>query len=132
MTRFTQQQIEQIERVLNDRYRSLLEEVRDELEGAGEQHYVDLLAGGPPDVGDESVADALADLNAAVVDRQMHEIRAIEAAHDRLKAGTFGECSDCGGDIEFERLRVYPSARRCVRCQDKYEKTYAGESRPSM
>jgi RNA polymerase-binding transcription factor DksA len=32
-----------------------------------------------------------------------------------------GHCVDCGGEIGAERLRVFPDAARCVRCQGTWE-----------
>ena len=132
MKNFTPQQLTRIEQVLNERYSKLIEEVRDELENAGQQQYVELLGRVPADIGDASVADALADFNAAVVDRQIHEIRDIQAARLRLKDGSFGICADCGEEVAFERLMAYPTAKRCVRCQQQREKTFAGEGRHSL
>ncbi|MEW5944179.1 MAG: TraR/DksA family transcriptional regulator [Pseudomonadota bacterium] len=132
MANLTQKQTAQLDQALGDRYQKLIEEVRDELENAGQQQYAELIGRVPADVGDESVADALADFNAAMVDRQIHEIRDIEAARKRLKGGSYGVCTDCGDDIAFERLMAYPTAKRCFRCQQQREKTYAGEGRPSM
>lgn len=132
MANLTQKQTAQLDQALSDRYQKLIEEVRDELENAGQQQYVELIGRVPADIGDESVADALADFNAAMVDRQIHEIRDIEAARKRLKGGSYGACMDCGDDIAFERLMAYPTAKRCVRCQQQREKTYASEGRPSM
>ena len=112
-------------------HKLLLEEIRDELTRSGEQHYVDL-AGRVPDLGDESVADMLADLDAAIVDRQIAEVRTIETTLKRLAAGDYGACVDCGVDIPLERLRAYPTAARCIFCQSIHELTYAHEGRPSL
>ncbi len=131
MASFTQAQMAQINQVLDQRYQSLLEEVRDELGRAGDQTYMELF-GRVTDVGDQSVADALVDMNAAIVDRQIQEIRDIEETRKRMKEASFGVCSDCGGDIEFNRVLAYPTAKRCVRCQQQHEKTYAGEGRPTL
>lgn len=32
------------------------------------------------------------------------------------------ECTECGEDIEEERLQAMPSARRCIKCQVEHEK----------
>lgn len=131
MAKLMREQKAQIEQQLKARYTRLLEEVRDELEASGEQHYIDL-AGRVPDSGDESVANMLTDFDAAIVDRQIHELRDIEAARQRLKEGCFGSCIECGDDIAFERLLAYPTAKRCYPCQDQHEKTFAGEGTPTL
>ena len=40
----------------------------------------------------------------------------IEDAVGRLEDGSFGSCEGCGRPIPGERLRVRPTARRCVGC----------------
>ena len=132
MTALTKAQQSKVEQVLSARYQKLIEEVRDELENTGEKQYMDIIGQVPPDIGDQSVADALADLNAQIIDRQIHEIRDIEDARKRLKDKRYGACIECGDEIAFERLMVYPTAKRCFRCQQQYEKTYARENTPSL
>ena len=131
MAAYTADEVAQLKLSLEKRRQLLLEEIRDELTRSGEQHYVDL-AGRVPDLGDESVADMLADLDAAIVDRQIVEVRTIEVALKRLTSGDYGACVDCGADIPLERLRAYPTAARCISCQSVHELTYAHEGRPTL
>jgi RNA polymerase-binding transcription factor len=127
----TREQTRRLREVLDRRSALLIEEVRTELERSGEQHYIDL-AGRVTDTGDQAVADVLADLGAAIIDRQVNEIRDIEAARRRIEAGTYGECLDCGTDIGFERLMAYPTAKRCIECQGLREKGYAHGGTPRL
>lgn len=131
MATLTADETAQLKKILEQRHQQLLEEIRDELARSGEQHYIDL-AGRVTDPGDESVADMLADMDAAIVDRQVNEVREIETTIKRLAAGDYGSCVDCGADIPFERLRVYPTAMRCISCQAVHEKTFAHEGNPSL
>ncbi len=43
----------------------------------------------------------------------------IEHALDRLDAGTYGACEECGVAIPFERLEAIPAARFCVACSGR-------------
>lgn len=131
MAALTADETAKLKQVLEQRKQQLLEEIRDELARSGEQNYIEL-AGRVTDPGDESVADMLTDLNAAMVDRQVNEVRQIEAACKRLAAGELGSCSDCGIDIPFQRLVAYPTAVRCVTCQSVHEKTYSHEGQPTL
>jgi RNA polymerase-binding protein DksA len=131
MPALTPDQTSQLAQALSTRQKSLLEEVRDELERSGEQHYIDL-AGRVTDSGDQAVADALADLDAAIIDRQVKELRDIDAAQARMRSGSYGVCIDCGQDIGFERLRAYPTAKRCIQCQTKRETRFAHSGTPSL
>lgn len=90
------------------------------------------LAGEAPDAGDRSVADLNADLEAADMERHGGAIQEVEAARARIADGSYGECTDCGDDIGLERLKVNPTALRCIRCQTMYEKTYGAGSTPSL
>jgi RNA polymerase-binding transcription factor DksA len=86
----------------------------------------------PADIGDQSVGDMLADLNLAIVDRHVEEVRAIDAARLRLRQGGYGTCVDCGQELEFARLSAFPTALRCVPCQDQHERTYAHAGTPKL
>ena len=131
MAKLTEDQLAQLKAALQARYLELREEIRSELERSGNEHYADL-AGPAPDPGDESVAHVLVDVAAAVVDRQVHELRETEATLKRLADLDFGDCIDCGGEIGFERLMAYPTARRCTPCQSLHEKTYSHELNPTL
>ena len=131
MSDLTQEQLSKLKRALMERSRKLVAEVRNELEESGNSTYEDM-AGQVGDSGDESVADLLTDLGATLVDRQIHQVREIEAARQRIQDGTYGVCIDCGLDIPFERLLAYPTALRDVQCQTQYEKNYAQEGRPTL
>ena len=49
------------------------------------------------------------------------ELQAIDAAIERIEAGTFGECESCGGEIPKSRLKVIPHARLCIKCKREEE-----------
>lgn len=131
MSSLNPSELETLQAQLGAEYKRLIGEVQEELVGSGEQHYIDL-ATRVADMGDQSVAAALADLDAAMIDRHIHEMRELEAALARVAKGTFGVCVECGGDIGFERLKAYPTAARCIDCQSQHDKQFAHENRPSL
>lgn len=128
----TKAQRAKLERVLDQQYELLLEEVRDALEHSENQQYVELIDRAPADSADQATGDALADLNLAIIDRHVREIRDIEATRLRLEEGSFGACADCGAEIGIERLLAYPTAKRCLTCQQQHEKTFAHEGNPTL
>lgn len=132
MAALDQPQLDQLVKKLNDDNKALVREVRSGLENPADQHRIDLLNREPGDVGDESVADALADFNVARLDRQIQQMRDIDAAFQRIKDGSYGVCIDCGNDIDFDRLQAYPTAKRCIVCQEKHEREYAHEGQSTM
>ena len=61
-----------------------------------------------------SLPDPVAVSRAAALLRRMEEI---DAALDRIDAGTYGTCVHCGTAIPPERLEFRPHAAGCVSCQ---------------
>jgi RNA polymerase-binding transcription factor DksA len=127
----TEKQIQELQGAIEQRRTSLIAELRDDVERVRRDRFEDL-AGAAPDPGDESVATLIADLGHVDMERDLSELRALEAARARLADGSYGVCAECGGDIGVERLRANPAAVRCVHCQRVHEKTFAGPSTSSL
>jgi DnaK suppressor protein len=132
MSALNRSQIDELVMQLKRDYQTLLGEVREELENSGNQHRIDILNSEPGDSGDESLATSLVDLNLTTLDRHIQAIQDIESTFQRVKNGEYGVCIDCGDDIAFNRLHAYPTAKRCVVCQEKRERLYAREGNSSM
>ncbi len=62
------------------------------------------------------------DLEFALDDHESAQIRLIDAALERIKAGSYGQCLDCGDEIPAARLHAAPEAPRCIACQEKLER----------
>lgn len=58
---------------------------------------------------DSEVVDALGNEARA-------EIRNISAALQRIDAGEYGICVECGTEIDKGRMRVHPYAKLCIEC----------------
>jgi DnaK suppressor protein len=116
---------------LRQRRTELLARLGAELAASDEQHLTDL-AGKVHDAGDESVADLLADLDAARMDRQVDELRHIEQALARMVEGSYGVCGDCGENIALARLEAQPAANRCITCQDRHEHAAGAAAAPRL
>ena len=127
----TEKQSEELRGMIERRRNALLGELREDAARTRDMPYSEH-AGQAPDLGDESVATLMADLEQADVTRDLDEFRALEAARERLKDGGYGTCIECGSDIGFERLKAFPAALRCVQCQSRHEKTYGGDPKPSL
>lgn len=132
MTQLKRGDLNQISEKLHDRQMNLLEEVRDELDQRDNQQLIALMGREPGDSGDVSLADAVADLNIQRADRQIHELRDIDAAFARIKSGEFGLCIDCEANIPVQRLLAYPTAKRCMTCQERHERLFAQAGRPKL
>jgi DnaK suppressor protein len=53
----------------------------------------------------------------AINEHETAELGDIEAALERLDAGTYGQCTECGVTIPPARLNAYLTAKRCIDCQ---------------
>jgi len=118
-------QLSELKSKLEQRSRTLREEIRQELLASDEEHYIDL-AGQVHDLEEESVADLLIDLGLSIIDMHINELRDIESALRRIHVGAFGVCIECDDEVELERLRAFPTAKRCLMCQENYERNHAG------
>ncbi len=77
---------------------------------------------------DRESGDVAASVSAASIERDADELREIEGALERMTAGTYGLCADCGLALPAVRLDARPQARRCVRCEGEHERGRAPAS----
>jgi len=73
------------------------------------------------EIGEDRMADLNAEPEVAALERDVVELREIEAAQRRVHEPDFGLCVECDADIPFARLEANPSAKRCVACQARAE-----------
>jgi RNA polymerase-binding protein DksA len=116
---------------LRERAAQLRGEIQRTLERSSDETHV-RIAEQARDIEDDSFSNLIVDLNLAEVDRDADELRRIDTALARLSDGSYGSCEDCGQRIPQARLDAEPTALRCVRCQEIYEKTHAGGSTPRL
>ncbi len=119
-TSLTQEQMHHMRLALLARRKALLDEVTQELASLDHPRYADV-AQEVHDRGDEAVADLLSEINLTVKDLHINEIIEIEAAIARMDAREFGVCIACGDSIASQRLLAFPTAKRCLDCQRRYE-----------
>jgi DnaK suppressor protein len=48
-------------------------------------------------------------------------LQMVETALQRIRGGDFGDCVNCGNEINTKRLEAVPWARYCIECQEKRE-----------
>ncbi len=131
MTHLQASELNGLRQTLTDERTRLRGEIREHLLVIDKERYSDV-AGQVHDTGDESVADLLADVDTAVVGRLITELREVEAALERIAEGSYGLCDECGAEIPYARLQAYPTAIRCVADQERHEKLYAEENKPTI
>ena len=124
MTRNLQnKQIESLQAALRARQTQLREEIRQGLIKSDSEHYVQI-ADSVRELEDESFADLIVDVGLAEIDRDLDELRAIDAALLRVADGSYGVCEACDKPIDVKRLNLTPQALRCIDCQTIFERTH--------
>lgn len=127
----TREQRQEFKQILNERFRALRGEIRDALLRSDSEHYADI-AGQVTDMEDAALADLIVDLDLAEIDRDVEELRDIGAALMRIADNRYGICADCDEAIPVERLRAYPTAKRCLDCQRRHERTHLPGHRTTL
>jgi DnaK suppressor protein len=89
-------------------------EVEDELDDAAGGDDVEPM--------DRVQADVLAESLELLDDLEREQMEAAEAALERIAAGTYGKCPDCGREIPRARLDAVPWAERCEADQERFER----------
>lgn len=116
-------QLEELRNALKARAHQLREEIRQTLLKSDDEQYT-MIADQVRDLEDDSFADLMVDVNLAEIDRDLQELRLIDAAFLHVHDGSYGTCESCESPIEIERLRAAPFASRCFDCQSAYERTH--------
>ena len=132
MSHLSDTDLQAIRTALQSRREALLKQVAAALEESGQTQFTEVLGRSSGDSADEALAISLGDISAARLDREVRQLRALEAASERLRSEDFGTCVDCGAPIPAARLIANPEAMRCVECQEIHEKTHAGQEHGSI
>jgi DnaK suppressor protein len=109
-----------LKQMLDERRREILSEVqgkiRDQREESTWGRVNEVL-----DAGESSEVDIQEDIEFALIQMKAETLTKINEALGRLEEGTYGYCSDCGGEISEQRLRALPFAVRCKECEEARE-----------
>ena len=112
------------------RYKEVLLKLRTRIEGDFEGLRKGIVedAGHPSDM--SHLRTHLADLDDEgleidlIMGQTEHEIlQDIEDALERIEAGTYGACEDCGQPIPERRLRAIPYTVVCIACEEERERS---------
>jgi DnaK suppressor protein len=106
-------------------FQRILEEQREELLRVAQRAATGEVQLDPDDFPDEIDA-ASAEIELALIGRLRARERGllnkIHLALERLENGTFGECADCGEEIDIRRLEARPVAELCIDCKSRQER----------
>jgi len=131
MNQLSQEQLLHFKTTLRNRSQQLRTEIRDTLERSTEETHA-RVAEQARDLEDDSFSNLVVDLNLSEIDSDVDELRRIDSSLKRAADGRYGICDDCGVNIPQPRLDAEPTALRCIRCQERFEKTHAGTNAPTL
>jgi RNA polymerase-binding protein DksA len=109
-------------------YRQLLGKLQGQLGGKIEDVRGTAIQSGEADSGpadtltdsaDKSVHEYEEQVDRALEESELKILTEVEAALQRIDAGTFGKCVTCARPISQERLQAIPYARQCITCANQ-------------
>jgi len=74
-----------------------------------------------PDLGDQATAETDRNFMLRLRGREQRLLKKIDQALERVDAGTFGICEDCGNEINLHRLEARPVTTMCIDCKTLQE-----------
>jgi DnaK suppressor protein len=79
------------------------------------------------DAEEQSVDDFVQEVDLALMQMKSATLGKIDEAIQRLEAGSYGSCAECGAEISEARLKALPFASLCRDCQEREETRVADE-----
>jgi RNA polymerase-binding protein DksA len=76
----------------------------------------------PVDFADRARQQTVVNESLGVAENEARLAKEIDAALERIDAGTYGICEGCGACIAANRLNAMPYAKLCIRCERRVEK----------
>lgn len=70
------------------------------------------------------------EISSHLAETESRELAAVEAALERIREGSYGQCEGCGGKIPKARLEALPYATLCITCQREMEENGELSHRP--
>jgi DnaK suppressor protein len=70
---------------------------------------------------DLSTAELEQTMRVRMRSREALFLKKIDEALERIVDGSFGDCIDCGDEIEIRRLEARPTATHCLSCKEAQE-----------
>jgi len=127
MSDLTEARLRTLEKRLADRETELQARVRAYKEQAAERPS----AQGPnvEDTGEDGEERFRSGIEHVELMRDQEELADIAEARARIADGRYGGCVDCGQAISFERLSAQPTAKRCIKDQEAWEKKHGSSLR---
>ena len=114
---YTTEQLEEFRHLLDEQLHSLVGETKDTVEDMHDATK-DTFA----DPTDRALLESNRNFSLRISDRERRLISKVQEALQRLEAGSFGVCEECGEDIGHARLLARPVPTLCIECKEDQER----------
>jgi DnaK suppressor protein len=74
------------------------------------------------DIIDQTTNEREAQILLKLQGRDRFFLKKVDHALEKIEAGTFGECEECGENISMKRLLARPIATQCIHCKEEQER----------
>jgi RNA polymerase-binding protein DksA len=98
-----------------------LASLRDEHPGSLDEEVEEIGATSDNHLAETATATLGREIDYTLGDNAQQVLSEIDAALQRIEAGTYGTCTSCGGEIRRERLEASPWASLCIDCKRRIE-----------
>lgn len=121
MTHYNAEFIQTQEAILHKEKERLEQELAkvatyDEAQGQYIPKFEEFNSGDTEDMDEASEETETLGENTALADNLIKSLTEVKQALADIVADRYGVCDNCGEYIDEERLRVYPAARTCIKC----------------
>ncbi|PWB78798.1 MAG: hypothetical protein C3F08_08050 [Candidatus Methylomirabilota bacterium] len=110
--------LERLKEKLLEKRRALINTVREKrannLEGGSD---------GTQDIADQATTAYTKEFLLSISDAERQQLKQVDAALEKMRQKTYGQCERCGEPISEKRLEALPFARFCIACQEEEERS---------
>ena len=106
---------------LQARLRGDLDQMTDEALGRGQPESSGNLSNVPLHMADVGTENYDQEFTLSLIENEQDTLGQIHEALDRIDAGTYGQCEECGELIAKPRLQALPYTKHCIKCARERE-----------
>jgi len=113
-----------VDKAKHDYFKQLLIQQRQDLIAGATETVVEMTDEDDtfPDPNDRATLESDRNFLLRIRDRERKLLTKIDKALERIEAGSFGLCEECGEEISEGRLKVRPVTTLCIKCKEEQEK----------
>lgn len=106
---------------LRSRLRGDLDQMTDEALRRTQSETSGNLSNVPLHMADVGTENYDQEFTLGLIENEQETLEQVQSALNRIDAGTFGKCEECGEAIAKPRLQALPYTKHCINCARKLE-----------